>query len=163
MIDDDGETTSGAGPKYRSAEPGELRKAEQIAVGKISDLDTFTGHELHVLLRAWTVIIKEGKGVREVSSKDAKKTSKFAAQKTQHCLLQFSEPFVAKHRKLVGLATGTDGNWFSQISPGSAEGSKRAAYEIDCLEDYRRFLLKQRRFEGRCFGPITCSRVLGME
>ena len=69
VIDGDGESASGAVPQYRIDDLNQLRKAEQIAVGKICDLDRASGHGLSPLLRAWTVIIKEGKRVRELSSK----------------------------------------------------------------------------------------------
>ena len=160
VIDGDGESASGAVPQYRIDDLNELRKAEQIAVGKICDLDRASGHGLSPLLRAWTVIIKEGKRVRELSSKQ-KTISKFAAQKTKHCSLQFSEAFIAKHSKLVSLAT--EGNWITQIGPGSAVKGKRAVHEIHCLEDYRRFLIQQRRCEAgaKSLGSVTCDRLLG--
>ena len=120
VIVGDGETVSGDVHEYRIADLNQLRKAEQLAVGKICDLDRASGHALSALLKAWTVIIEEGKRVRELSSKHAT-VSKFTAQKTQHCTLQFSESFRTKHPTLVSLSIGTEGNWIKQIDPGSAK------------------------------------------
>ena len=147
VIDGDGESVAGVVPQYRIADFNRFRKAEQIAVGKICALDRASGHALSALLKVWTVIIKEGKRVRELSSKRAK-VSKFTAQKTQHCMLQFSESFLAKHPKLVCLSTRIEGNWITQIDPGSAEKGKHVAYEIHCFQGYRRFLIMQRRWEA---------------
>ena len=154
VIDGDGESVAGVVPQYRIADFNRFRKAEQIAVGKICALDRASGHALSALLKVWTVIIKEGKRVRELSSKHAT-VSKFTAQKTQHCTLQFSESFRTKHPTLVSLSIGTEGNWMKQIDP--CKKGKHVVYEIRSLEDYRRFLMTQRRWEGsaKSLGSVT--------
>ena len=106
LVDDDSGAATDSTPKYRHVSDKELKKAEQIAVAKISDLDTATGDALHNLLHAWTLVIKDGKRVREVGSKNAKVT-KFAPRSAQHCRLHFAESFRAKHRALVQLCIGT--------------------------------------------------------
>ncbi len=167
VVDDDGETNSNAVPKYLNAGMNQLRNAAQIAVAKVVDLDTHSGDDLSALLRVWTLIVKEGKRVREVGSKDTKVT-KFAPRKTQHCKLHFSESFRAKHQPLIESCTGTEGNWVSHTDseappaqPRSDKEGDRAVY-IDRLDDYRRFLIGQRTYDAKCFGPISRSRLLGM-
>ena len=147
----DGETASGVVPKYGNCSIYDLKDAEQIAVGRISDLDRASGYSLSVwLLRVWTVIIKEGKRVIEVSSELATVT-KFAAQKYITCKLHFSESFRYKFPLLVFLSTRTDGSW--RIAD---EGQN--AVEISNLDEYRHFLIKQRKFKNM-FHCVSSGRV----
>ena len=83
--------------KYIKLDARELKKAEQVAVAKVTDLDTARGDDLHALCRAWTVIIKEGKRVREMGCND--RVVQFAPSGSQSCRLDFSKNFIAKHLK----------------------------------------------------------------
>ena len=161
VVDHDGENNSNATPKYRIADATKLKKAQQIAVAKVAVLDTASVDDLPALLRIWTLIVKEGRRVREVGSKDAK-VIKFEPRRTQHCTLHFSDSFRAKHQPLIQMCTGTEGNWLSQTKappaqPRSDEEGERVVY-IDRLDDYRRFLIGQRRYDAKC----SRSRLLGM-
>ena len=120
VIDGDGESASGAVREYRIADLNQLGTAEQLAVGKISDLERAFVNVLSAVLKVWTAMSNEGKRVKELSSKHAT-VSKFTAQKTQHCTLQFSESFRTKHPTLVSVSIGTEGNWIKQIDPGGAK------------------------------------------
>ena len=70
---------------------------------------------------------------------------------------------------VVQGSQGTEGNWVSHTEdteappaqPRSDKEGERAVY-IDRLDDYRRFLIGQRRYDAKRFGPISRSRLLGM-
>ena len=96
----------------------------------------------------------------------------FEPRQQVHCTLNFSESFRRKHPTLVKLSTGTVGNWVSHSETLAKSQSVEAetlaksqsvqVHRIERLEDFRGFLIAQRRYAGKpkC-GPVHCTRVLG--
>ena len=100
---------SGA-PKYHAKSLTTLLAARQHVVRNISDLDLAGGDALtDNLLRAWSVIIKEGHAVRELSSHGKLKVTQFAARKHEKVIVRFSEKFQRKHPSLLSLFCGREG------------------------------------------------------
>ena len=95
--------------------------------------------------------------MRVSEKKDRRKVTQFAPQKKTARALHFSESFRDKFPRLVATCTESGGAWTDAKDTEKAKDH----IHVDDLEDYRAFLLKQRRYAVKPCGPVSFARVLG--